>query len=90
MEQPAEVILAQAGLGRSLLEVQRRGVIIVDEFDSPFYAKMGQRVLVDEKGATLPPGRSPGHDPTFWHGPDPLVLRMRVAADPSRACVRSS
>ena len=65
MEQPAEVILAQAGLRGGSLEIQRPGMMIVDEFDGPLDAKMGQRGPVDAKGVARRSGSSPGHDPTF-------------------------
>ena len=64
MEQPTEVILAQAGFGRGLLEIQRRGMMPVDEFDGPLDANMGQRGLVRRKGVAPLSGGSLGHDPT--------------------------
>ena len=73
MEQPTEMILAQAGLGRGLLEIQRRGMMLLHEFDGPLDAKMGQRGLVDGKGVARLSGSSLGHDPTFCSGPEPLA-----------------
>ena len=73
VEQPTEVILAQAGLGRGLLEVQRGGMMLLDVFDGPLDAKMRQRGLVDGKGIARFSASSLDHDHTFRPGPEPLV-----------------
>ncbi len=65
MEQPTEVILAQAGLGRDLFEIQPLGITLMHECDGPLDSRMGQRGLVDGKGVGRFSGSALYHDLTF-------------------------
>ncbi len=69
MEQPTEVILAQAGLGRDHFEVQPLGITLMHECDGPLDSRMGQRGLVDGKAVARLSGSFLYHVRTFPRAP---------------------
>ncbi len=50
------VILAQAGLGRYLLEVHLPGMMLLEKLDGPLDSKMWQRGLISREAAARFPG----------------------------------
>jgi len=88
MEQPTEVILAQAGLGRDVFEVQPLGITLMHEFDGPLDSRMGQRGLVDGKGVARLSGSALYHDLTVPRAPKAMELRRRELAPEERPRIR--